>query len=132
MIIYNTPCIIIDYEESNSLLVSTFTEKTVHWNKETYQKEALESVGFAEKYKPKYHIIDTRKFMFTITPELQNWVNQKIMPIYKENGLYKSAIVVSENIFSQVSIEQTIEDMENPAEIHYFDSIEDARKWVLP
>ncbi len=82
-------------------------------------------------WKGKKALLDNRDFLFTISPELQTWQAENIFPKAIANGLEKVAIIMSEELFSQMSIEQTIEEHEEIETITcYFDSISKAKEWL--
>ena len=69
---------------------------------------------------------------FTIMPYIQEWTNQSIFIPSLSIGLNKSAFVVSEDLFIQVSIEQTMSETEGDKfTICYFDNKEEAKNWIL-
>lgn len=76
-------------------------------------------------------IVNGLNFGFTISPELQSWIDLEITPGYISAGLDKMAIILPATIFAQVSVEQLI-DEENTSQIstNYFDNEEDAFKWI--
>ncbi len=91
----------------------------------TKEKEALES------FRPKAILADTLEMQYGITPELQAWHNDFLFPVFAEVGVEKLAIVVSKDIFAQVSVNQLIED-NSQAEFAstHFDSEATALEWI--
>ncbi|WP_027000133.1 STAS/SEC14 domain-containing protein [Eisenibacter elegans] len=89
------------------------------------EKEALET------FKPRAILADTLEMQYSITPALQEWHNDFLFPSFAVVGIEKLAIVVSKDIFSQVSVEQLIED-HNAAQFlsKYFDSETKAIEWI--
>lgn len=82
-------------------------------------------------WKGKKALLDNRDFLFTITPELQEWQAKHIFPKAIKQGLEKVAIIMSQELFSQMSIEQTIEEHEEIEVITcYFDDISKAKEWL--
>lgn len=75
--------------------------------------------------------IDTRDMRFTIHPDLQAWVGESIVVPMVSNGAQKLAIIVSEDLIVQLSIEQTMEETESIFQTRYFSNQESARKWLL-
>lgn len=47
------------------------------------------------------------------------------------NGAQKLAIIVSEDLIVQLSIEQTMEETESIFQTRYFGNQDSARKWLL-
>ncbi len=67
-----------------------------------------------------------------ISEEDQQWVNQEWFPTLIKAGIKNMAIVVAENIFGQMSIEDIMGtlDAETGFESRYFNSLEDALWWI--
>lgn len=113
----------------------TFVELV--WTKYTEEMTVLEYRECVQKYleimlsiKPKQVLIETKLFFFSISPDIQKWIIESITPKTLEAGLERMALVVTENFFGQLSIEQT---MENPApnfNVRYFDSRDSALSWI--
>ena len=67
---------------------------------------------------------------FIITPQLQQWALENlILPAIKE-GLKKVAFVESVDTFSKISVEQTMEEDILNIDLHFFDNVEYAKKWL--
>jgi len=96
-----------------------------------FQKEILEWVRLVEEYKPKFLIADTQLFIFTISLELQEWTGNVVFPRLIAAGVQKFAIIVSNEMIAQLSIEQTMEEASSAFQSNYFSSIEDAKKWFI-
>ncbi|SFF53185.1 hypothetical protein [Thermoflexibacter ruber] len=90
------------------------------------EKKALEEV------KPKNILADTLQMGFAIPPNLQEWHNGIIFPVFQGIGLQKLAILVSHDLFVQVSIEQLIDEEKSNTDLktRYFDSEENAINWL--
>jgi hypothetical protein len=85
-----------------------------------------------EQHRCERLLVDTRLSTFVITPDLQAWVASHIAP--RTLSLKKMAFVVSQYIFSQVSLEQMMEEdgiADRYSEPRYFDDLEEANRWLL-
>jgi len=101
-------------------------------NDEMYKAEALEILELAESYHPVAILNDDRAFTYPIIPDLQDWINTTILPRYLMVGVRKAALLVSPDFFTQVSIEQTLEeDNATQFQIKFFDNREDAYLWLV-
>jgi hypothetical protein len=97
-------------------------------------KKGIEAEKTAiEEAKPKNILADTLQMGFAIPPSLQEWHNNIIFPVFQSVGLQKLAVLVSRDLFVQVSIEQLIdEDKQNVGlKTKYFDSEENAINWLI-
>lgn len=122
----------IHIDESLKLLQKKWTGATADMSEETFKSEVEKIAQLAEQYHIEKFHDDTTNFYFVIMPRLQTWVNEQIFPRFINAGLRKYAIVVSEEMIAQLSIEQTMEeDNTNNFQVCYFDSAEKAKKWLL-
>ena len=98
-----------------------------------YQAQMMEYAERVEKYRPDFSMADTINFLYTITPDMQDWTNTEFMPRFIGAGVKKQAFVVSKDLFSQVSVEQTMEEEQNikAFQFRYFDSQEEALEWLV-
>lgn len=76
-------------------------------------------------------LMDNRQFVFTISPETQRWINENIFPVFVHKGARYGAFVVSKDLFTNISVKQTLEEDEaTPFVIRYFEDIETASTWL--
>lgn len=132
MEIYKSEYQTINFDESKSILSKSWTPKTEDLEADTFSAEVNKIAECAEKHQAKYIVDDTRDFSFTITIELQDWVDNKVFPRFIAAGLKKYAIIVSKEFISQLSIEQTMEGSTGSQsfEVLYFDNTEEAYRWI--
>ncbi|WP_338759374.1 hypothetical protein WAF17_11600 [Bernardetia sp. ABR2-2B] len=133
MEIYKSDYQTINFDESKSLLSKSWTSKTEDLETDTFRKEVNKIAECAEEQNAKYILDDTRSFAFTITIELQSWVDNEVFPRFIAAGLKKYAIIVSKEFIAQLSIEQTMEGDKGTQtfEVQYFDNTEEAHNWIL-
>lgn len=97
-----------------------------------YKQEVLNALDVCLKVFPKKLIGDTRDMFFPIMPALQEWTNQIFFVPVLEIGLNRSAIILSEDLITQLSTEQIMEESEaSKFQTRYFDSKEAAKAWIL-
>jgi hypothetical protein len=98
---------------------------------EIFQKEIEAEKTATETTKPQSIFADTLQMRFSIPPPLQQWHNNLIFPLFNSVGVKKLAILVSHDIFVQVSIEQLIDEGATTGFItKYFDSEASALEWI--
>ncbi|MCB1143990.1 MAG: hypothetical protein H7A24_09835 [Leptospiraceae bacterium] len=107
------------------------------WSEQTRNMSVPEYKSCVEKYlelvldyRPAQVLIETKLFLFSISPDIQEWIIESITPKTLEAGLSRMALIVTEDFFSQLSIEQT---MENPApnfDVKYFKNRISALEWI--
>jgi hypothetical protein len=126
--------VVIDIDATHSLLKFCFTtEQGKPPMQESDYREALTAYrNLFAQHQYTYLFVDNRESTFVITPELQAWVATEIAP--RTTSLKKMAFVVSPYIFTQVSVEQMMEEKgiaDNYAAPHYFEDEETALAWLL-
>jgi len=132
MIIYESKFMYLDFSEENLLIEWTWLETTSKMTDEDYKQEFLNYVELIKIHRPQRIIADSRKLDFGINPDLQDWTNQTVFPVALEMGLNKAALVLNNDLITQLSIEQTMEEVEGVKFItNYFDDLEEARKWII-
>ncbi len=74
------------------------------------QVEMHEWMGHFEKYRPKGIITDNREANQVLVPDVQDWLVGFLFPKVVQLGLKKWAILVIDDLFAQVSVEQMLDD----------------------
>ncbi len=71
-----------------------------------------------------------KEFYFLITPELQEWMAENITK-GSEHLVEKAALVIPSELFVEVSLEQTMDEMETgKLDTAFFDNEQNARDWL--
>ncbi len=128
-ILYQSAFKTTTYEAELSLITNIWTDKPMEtWD---FQNEILVWADLVEKYKPKNLIADTKKFNFIVSVELQTWTNHVIFPRLINSGVLKFAVIETDDVVNQMSLEQTMEE-ETTGQFRYlfFKTMEEARNWV--
>lgn len=125
------------FDEQNSILELIWLPKSEKFTDVTFRQEFENWMSAGKKYKPKAMIVDTTTFFFPLSPENQLWIAE----FHKALGVTQLAMVFANDIFAQVSLEQTIDKFatvtkergSNKQEIilQYFDNVIKAREWIL-
>lgn len=120
----------LEYFPDKSLLTITWTTQTMNMTEDDFKQVLLEILAFIKKNKVEWYLADTQEFKFSIIPEVQDWTNTHFLPQIFELGVKKMAIIVSEDLFSQVSIEQVLEDNQSGMQSAYFKTTDEALQWL--
>jgi len=109
----------------------------VTWKEDSASLKDVDFMAINEQYLEliKEHnltafFIDTRKFYYTISLEIQGWVGENILSKLPELGVKRLAFLMSEEFIAQLSIEQTMENLGENCQMRYFDDKEEALIWV--
>jgi hypothetical protein len=130
--LHNTKYFVINFDEENELFHYVFHKTTEQMTSEEYVNELKIFIDLVKEHKPKKVLGDMIDFGFSITPEIQEWVNANLFQVYKEINFKKIAILLSKGFIESLSIEQTMEeDTTNSFETSYFNDEETALRWLI-
>ncbi len=122
---------IITNKEKSYIEIIRSTE-TAKMQENDYKKEAVEWLEIIQSEKPKFQLVDDRNMKFVINVKLQDWINKNLITPAVKASIRKTAFIVTNEIFSQVSIEQTLDDnKERVLQINYFENKKDAKDWLF-
>jgi len=96
---------------------------------EDFQEKMRKIAEFAKILKPTGFLANTLDFNYTITPEMQEWHNNLLFPVFEEIGLTKLALLVPADLFTQVSIQQAYDDTQ-ALQMLFFDDETKALEWL--
>jgi len=122
--------IIADKEKSYIEIIRS--TETARMQENDYKEEAVEWLKIIQSEKPKFQLVDDRNMKFVINVKLQDWINENLIAPAVKASIRKTAFIVTNEIFSQVSIEQTLDDnKERVLQINYFENEKDAKDWLF-
>ncbi len=126
---YKSNYLTITYD--SLLMELDWTEKTFDMSSDDYKSEMLEYVKALKEYRPEQVLINAQKAGYIISPELQEWANENVIKVAISCGLKRTAILVSKDYISQLSIEQTFdEDTQQVVKRRFFDDRNAAIAWL--
>ncbi|MCS6969164.1 MAG: hypothetical protein NZM39_11315 [Bernardetiaceae bacterium] len=134
MQLYQSRYAIVEVFPDRQLNKITWLPTTAHMTEEEFKTELLNYSQTIAPYKHVRTLIDTSQFLMTITPATQEWVQNNIhRPAYEAGLRPKIAYLVSRDLFSQISIEQTMDDgvAKESFQTRYFQTEEEALQWLL-
>ena len=115
----------------NSILSQTWQKKSDDMDNQLFKDEMVELGKAFDNKKPKLVLINMQNFVFAVSPEVQEWVNKNVNSKLLQVGTQKIAFVVSSDLFTKISVEQTLgEDEEAELPSKYFKDVEKAKKWL--
>ncbi len=129
MEIYKSDYKTTHYNESTKVMINRWTEAEM--NSTIFQQEILAWVELVEKYHPKGMVANTKKFTYLITVDQQDWTNNVVFPRLIAAGMRRFAIIVNEDIMTQLALEQTMEEVApDTFQSKFFDDEEKAIQWA--
>jgi len=129
--IHHSEFIEIEFDEEQSLFDFKFYDLE-EWSDEEFKEELEIQAKLSETYHPKYFLFHSQEFNFTITPTMQEWIDQTIFPRYVKAGVKKFAYIFSSDTIAQLSIEQAMEEEigSQAFKTMYFSHADEAKKWL--
>lgn len=126
------------FDESHSLLIEKWSNAPL--NDDIYKSEMLIKQRVMKENQPKLVLDDITECDYIVVPEIQNWTEDLLAPVFIDIGLDKYALVINEDLFMEVSLEQTVDEIEDhatqhgdqlPFTIKMFKDKEEALDWLL-
>ncbi len=130
--IYESKYVDYYYDDENKYIFQVWKNYDETMTEEDFKKGMLDSNKLVDKYMPNKSMVDSRYMNFIVTPELQKWVDTNITG-EANVFLRKVAFIVPEDLFAQISIQQTNEEEEGSKYegLGYFTTKEEALEWLL-
>jgi hypothetical protein len=126
-VLLDTPFVHVAIQSSARFLYVKWLDASENMSEHDFMAVNHVYVRASENYDVDVVLINAQNFLFTIHPTLQDWVNNEIIGKMIANGLQKVAFVVSQELISQLSIEQTMETTQFSI---YTATEEEAKKWL--
>ncbi len=121
--VYKSKYFTIWLDTDSNIISYLFNEETANMSKVEYIDDLEEFIKIVRKYQAKRVFGEMVDFKFTITPDIQEWIDQNLFKVYREVNFEKIAIMLSKDFFSQLSIQQTLEGRtEASFQTKYFDN----------
>jgi hypothetical protein len=124
-----------DFEAEHFLAHTTWTKETDSMTTAEYFEIFGELAALLAQYQVKLWLGDATNFLVPVTPDMQNWIATDFTPKVIASGLLKMALVMPTDIIPSLSVEQTVEEMQEQNvqvfSVNYFDHLAQARAWLL-
>jgi len=123
---------VIYVDEANRIVKNEWSTDTIDMNWEEFKTELLTLKEIVVNNNTYGILGDTSGLRYGITPEQQDWIAQNYFPEVIAAGLKKYGIIVSTDLVTELSVEQTIDENQNALfATQYFDNQEEAYQWLL-
>lgn len=131
--IYKDPFRTVSFEKSKKMLHQIWHKATDDMTVDEYKKAALSLVEEVGKHGAIRILNNAVESQFVVTPELQDWFNANVATRLLKSGVQKYAIILPDELFTQVSVEQIVDDTVDVVKdkINYFNSEENALEWMV-
>ncbi len=122
----------LHFHEEQRLFEDVWSSNSYNMTQEIFKQATAQHYEARAQYEPSLMLSDTRAYVFAITPELQEWLAEEVKK-HEANipPLRKIAILVPEDFITQLSLEQSSEEMNIDRRTKYFTDREEALQWLL-
>ncbi len=101
----------IIHDTQKNILFVRVNEKTADIDDDDFKNAQYEIVDEIINTKSTSVIINVQKLLFSVSPELQQWVAQDIAPKIFENGVTKMGYIMPTEFIEKLAIEQISDEM---------------------
>lgn len=131
MQIHNSKYWTINFDETSKIINPEWNEKTAEMTDSEYKAEMEKYTELVEEYKPQKALIDCLQLYYVIPPKVQEWTNTTLFPRILGAGVNKVAILFPEDIITQLSLEQVMEEVLGQKFVtNYFSDKDKAKEWL--
>ncbi|MCS6968048.1 MAG: hypothetical protein RMJ44_05165 [Cytophagales bacterium] len=128
--VYETPFATTYLDPNSKIMCHEYKAASGQMTEEEYKHELTMLQQHINQYGVKGLFSDTRLFFFIITPDLQQWTNENLLS--KIPTVERIAVMVSPDLVTQLSVEQTIDEKQTEGilPIKFFIKVEKALSWL--
>jgi hypothetical protein len=132
MITEKTEFQVFTFDADNKLATIVWQENTNKMTEEQYQDEQIQCRDFCLRHKPTKLCVNSQNLFFVISPDLQVWTDANLVQPLMKEGVRRFAFIMPEDLFTQVSIHQAVEENQQQLESsRFFDKEAEAMSWLL-
>jgi len=134
--IYKNEFVEINSDDENKYIETIYLETSTEMSDTTYKELVLKGIELFNSSIVSYnkYLADFRFLNYAVHPDVQIWVanESKRMKFPDE---YKYATILSSELITMLSIEQTIDEVEvanqYQPQMRYFEDVEKAKEWLF-
>lgn len=131
-ILYENKYGVISFDKKRSFIKMVRLAETKHMSEKEYKETMLKLRDSVIVKKAKYALLDNRELHFVVRPKLQDWANIEIVAPAFKNSLERVAFVEGEDLFANISSQQTMEDNDKTKKpFRYFNNENKAMEWLI-
>jgi len=123
---FETDYVTIGYDKDNHIIVHRWI---VAPTSAELREGANMTISAMKQFKTGKVVWDTRN-MGTLHPDDQHWAATEYYNNARKAGYSQAAFIIPSDIFTQMSVEDTMSQVENIFLSAYFDNMESAEEWI--
>lgn len=125
----------VNFQAETQTLYTTWSTSE-EMRDDDYKEVVRQYARAVAQYRPKKVLVDARESFFTVNIRLQAWINHEITPTVLAAGVQKIAYAMSADFFTQISLEQLVEDSKKIVSAslsqQFFKEFSEASTWLNP
>ncbi|WP_026999772.1 hypothetical protein [Eisenibacter elegans] len=118
----------IVHDSSIKALIYSLKKGNYDMFDEDYKAGILRVLAASQVHRPLTVIANSYESEFTVSIELQDWLNNEVAVKIPPTGAKHMVIVPSKDFIVRLSVEQAVDDSAKPITITFATSLEDARR----
>jgi len=131
-VLYKSDYLTIEYYPEDKIIISVWGVSSLDFTIDDFYKEAIQYSKAVEGKEVRGILIDTRKFNFPMTEEVNHWVAENITPSFIKSGVKKVAYIMPEDFISRLGVELLVDKVNEKGEIvrRFFADFEEGLEWL--
>lgn len=129
MNLYSSKYCTIEFDSAASIIRQNWLGGTSDMTAEQFKAEQTKLSELIRINKPRCICTDALNFGFVILPDLQEWNAREVLGLFATMGGKKIGMLVPNEIFTQVSIQQALDEA-NGYETSYFENDKELMAWL--
>lgn len=130
--LYESRYMNLKFNEQKNIIEETWHSASKEMTEEEFKDEILKTLKYMNENRPKFYLVNSKDLKFAIAPKVQEWMHQNFIIPFVKIGVKKAAFVISEELVTEMSVEQTTEeDKEGKFKRQFFNNYEKALKWLI-
>ena len=130
MEVFKNKYLSIKVDETKKVLIEEWYPTTKEMTNDEWKATRYKFKDIFLQYNLSKFLSLCKELYFLITPELQEWMAENITK-GSEDLVEKAALVIPTELFAEVSLEQTMDEMETgKLDTAFFDNEQNARNWL--
>lgn len=129
--VYESEYWVGSYSQIEDLFQGVWLPASEQMTEDDLYSQLTDAFDQVKKYEPKLYLADDRKRLSVYVPDFQEWVGKKLGETFVEAGVGKLALLLPEDLFTEISTEQAVDEIQQaPFEIKNFSDKEEALAWL--
>lgn len=130
--VFRNAFVYFEFDEQSRVFYAVYLPETKKLNDDLFKHIVYEQLKYVSHYQPTYYLDNALELNYPVSPSLQTWSIELIVPKWIGIGVRKYAQVVPKDFIVNLSMEQVVDEgvaFGIPIETKFFDNEQDALVW---